>query len=125
MPKPVQPAPPLQATTLASVPGHYLFAAWQNLSIVVWVRQADLSAVLKLAAISQQMQERHPRGHSSISCVLNGVGGPAPDAAAALGRLMNGPGADRVCTAVVIEGEGFWASRMRSAITNMQLSNTG
>jgi hypothetical protein len=46
------------------------------------------------------MLERHPHGHSSISIVLNDVGAPAPDAAALMGRLMNGASAKGICSAV-------------------------
>jgi hypothetical protein len=105
-------------------PDAYCYRAWQNLSIGVWVGQATLPAVKGLLDVGRQMVTRYPEGHSSIVFILDKIPAPTPEGRELLTRIFAG-GSALTCTAVILEGSGFWASGLRSMIGNTHRSASG
>jgi hypothetical protein len=90
-----------------------------NLMIAVWWWQATGSAVQRLFPIVEVLNQEYPQGYSHIHIVKDKAPIPTSEARAGFLRLMGHPALGHV--AVVIGGQGFWASAMRSAITGMQI----
>jgi hypothetical protein len=105
--------------------GRFRYSRWRNLSIGVWAGQATLAAVQRVGRISQLMVKDYPHGHSNVAFVLDGVPAPTPEAQGAFSRVFDERNSDLSCTAIVVEGTGFWASSMHSAITGMRLAASG
>jgi hypothetical protein len=107
-----------------SEPGRFRCCLWHNISLLIWTDQATLEAVKKLKRVTELLIERYPSGHSNVSFVLNGVRPPTPEARAAFAHAFN----DRVsmlrCMTTITEGDGFWASTLRSAITSMRMESS-
>jgi hypothetical protein len=87
--------------------------------IAVWWSQATGSAVQRFLPIVEGLSQKYPQGYSHIHIVKDKAGIPTPEARAGFLQLMSEPALGHV--AVVIGGQGFWASAMRSAITGMQI----
>jgi len=71
------------------------------------------------------MVKNYPKGHSNVSFVFDGTPAPTPDAQAALTRAFDERNSDLSCTAIVVEGTGFWASSMHSTMTGVRLAASG
>jgi hypothetical protein len=105
-------------------PGQFYAAYYRNLSIVVWAGGADGAAVKRVRGISQLLIGRFPDGHSNVSIVLNGVPPPTDEARQAFNYIFDGRVSDLRCMAVVLEGDGFWASALRSTVTGLRNAAT-
>jgi hypothetical protein len=117
--------PRLELKLLDFEEGRFRYSRCQNLTIGLWAGQATLDAVQRVASVSQRMREEHPEGHSSVVFVLDGAPAPTPEAQAAFAHVLDDRQTDLSCTAIVVEGQGFWASRIRSVITNARLAAAG
>jgi hypothetical protein len=117
--------PRLGLSMLDCEPGQFRYNSYRNLTIGLWAGQATLDAVLRVAQISERMREAHPEGHSSVVFVLAGAPAPTPDAQAAFAHVLDDRTTALSCTAIVVEGDGFWASGIRSAITQARLAAAG
>lgn len=113
-----------RATLFDHEPGQFYAAHYRNLSIVVWVGGADGASVQRVRGISQLLIGKFPDGHSNVSIVLNGVPPPTDEARAAFNHIFDGRVSDLRCMAVVLEGEGFWASALRSTVTGLRNAAT-
>lgn len=102
-------------------PGHFCCSTWQNVSILIWADRATREALARIQRVTRRMIETYPGGHSNVAFVLDGVKPPTPEAREIFTRLYNERVSNLKCLAVVLEGSGFWASTLRSSITNMQL----
>jgi hypothetical protein len=105
-------------------PGHFCCSVWQNVSILIWADRATKEALVRIQRVTKHMIERYPKGHSNVAFVLAGVKPPTPEARAIFTHLYNEGVSDLKCLGVVLEGDGFWASTLRSSITNIQLEAT-
>jgi hypothetical protein len=114
---PSQRSPGIALETLASERGRCVFLAYKNITIAVWTGQADLAAAQATERAARIMAARYRAGRSVVSFILDGVPGPTPEAGELLTRLM-GQRESLACIAYVLEGSGFWASGLRSMITN-------
>ena len=103
--------------TLAVEPGRCAFYAHKNITIGVWTGQADLRSAQATEGVARTMAARYPAGRSYVAFVLDGLPGPTPEATQVLTRVM-GQREGLACLAYVLEGEGFWASGLRSMISN-------
>jgi hypothetical protein len=110
------PGGPLEILT--SEPGRCVFFAYKNITIAVWTGQADLAAANALERAARIMASRHRAGRTYMAFVLDGLPGPTTEATQIFTRLV-GQGDGLGCLAYVVEGSGFWASGLRSMITNM------
>ena len=111
-------------TVMRGVPGRCHFNAYKNVSIAVWVGQGNLDAIQLAAEVGREMAARHPRGHSSVHFILDGLPGPTPDAQPLFNKAV-GARTDLACLAVILEGSGFWASGLRSLINNTHREENG
>jgi hypothetical protein len=103
--------------TLCVEQGRVHFGAYKNITISVWVGQANIPAVQAAQRATTEMASRHPNRHSAVSFVIDGLPGPTPEAMPLFSRLL-GERNGRACTVIVLEGSGFWASGLRSMISN-------
>jgi hypothetical protein len=116
--------PPISSSPVCVVPGVFHYNSWKNVSIGVWVGQATLAAVEKLMSFGKEIVQLYPDGHSSVVFILDKLPAPPVDAREALGQLFAARSA-LACTAVILEGSGFWASGLRSMIANTHRTATG
>ncbi len=107
-------------TVLDAEPGHFLFAAWKNVSIFIWRAQATGMAVLRLARATDPVYAAHPEGVSNIHVVPAGTDLPTAEAQREMLALMKSRADRRACMVVVLGGSGFWASALRSFITSVR-----
>ena len=117
-------APSASPFVLHCEPGAYQYTAWKGISIGVWVGQATLNAVKGLLTLGQEMHDRHPEGHSSIVFILDKLPAPPPEARELLSRIFSAR-SKLACTAVILEGSGFWASGLRAMIGNTHRAADG
>lgn len=110
-------SPTLETTPLWAEHGTVAYDLWQNISIGVWIGQATLSAVKSVFTMSERMAVDFPMGRSSVVFVLDQVAAPTAEARVELDKVYASPGL--ACTAIVLEGSGFWASAIRSMSANL------
>lgn len=106
---------------LHTEPGQHAFYTWQNIMITCWSQRATGPAIEKVAQYRERMDREHPEGVSVIYLIANEAGLPTPEARAGVRELMARFSRKRACLAILIEGEGFWASAMRAAITGVRV----
>jgi hypothetical protein len=112
----------LQRASLLDIdPGRFRYSAWRNITIGVWANQATGEAAQRIVRVSKFMTREHPEGHSSIVFVLDGAPAPTPEANEIFGTLYDPRVSGLACMSIVVEGGGFWASRIRSTITSLRM----
>jgi hypothetical protein len=111
-----------QAVTLDLDPGRFRFSVWQNVSITIWTAQATMQAGHRILKLSRELSRKFPDGRSQVMIVA--AGAPAPDdATTELLKEIYDPNVSRIlCIAAVLEGQGFWASGIRSRMTKMRIA---
>ena len=118
-------SPPQDLTLLELELDRFRYNRYQNVSIGVWAGQAQLESVRRVQGISRHMIEAYPGGHSSIVFVLDGAPAPTPEAQAGFATMMDPNKSALACIAVIVEGQGFWASGIRSSITQARIASPG
>jgi hypothetical protein len=113
------------ASLLDLDPGRFRYSAWRNLTIGVWAGQATQDAAERILRVSKLMASQHETGHSSVVFVLDGAPAPTPEANEIFAKVYDDKISDLSCMAIIIEGGGFWASRIRSTITSLHMSKPG
>src|SRR5262249_50350085 len=101
------------ASLLDLDPGRFRYSAWRNFTIGVWAGQATQEAAERILRVSKLMASQHDTGHSSVVFVLDGAPAPTPEANEIFAKVYDDKVSDLSCMAIVIEGGGFWASRIR------------
>jgi len=114
-----------QTSLLDIDPGRFRYSAWRNISIGIWASQATAEAAERVLRISKHLAKLHPGGHSNIVFVLDGAPAPTPEANEVFAKIHDSKVSDLACMAIVVEGGGFWASRIRSSITGVRLASPG
>jgi len=111
-----------RAVTLELEPGRFRFSVWRNISVTMWTGQATIEAGHRILKLSRQLTREFPEGRSQVMIVKAGT--PAPDdATTELLKDIFDPSLSRiVCIAAVLEGDGFWASGIRSRMTKMRIA---
>ena len=111
-----------RVTTLDLDPGRFRLCVWQNISVTLWTDRATLDAGRRILKIGRELAQRFPQGRSQV--MLIAARAPAPDAATSelLAEVYDPERSGIVCIAAVLEGEGFWASGIRSRMTNMRIA---
>jgi hypothetical protein len=110
--------------TLATVQGRCHFSLYRNIAIGVWVAQADKAGAEAALNVAKTMAERCPDGHSSVAFLLDGLPGPDPEAMPLLTKLW-AKRPNLACSAMILEGSGFWASGLRSMVNNSRREGGG
>jgi hypothetical protein len=123
-PAPSEPPDAAELELVDSEPGRFRVAVWHNVSFLLWSDQATQHAVQKLRRVTQLLIARNPRGHSNVSFVLKGVAPPTPEARVAFAQAFNDRRSTLRCMTTITEGDGFWASTMRSAVTSMRMASS-
>jgi hypothetical protein len=102
-------------------PGRFRFSLWRNVTITIWTAQATLEAAERILRLTRALSREFPQGRSQVMIVADGA--PAPDQATSevLAEIYNPQVSRIVCIAAVLEGSGFWASGIRSRMTNMRI----
>lgn len=95
------------------------FYGWRNIVIACWSKQATGPTMQRLARVREKIDREHPEGVSVVYLIANGAGLPTEEARAVAGELMERYRDKRATLAVVVFGEGFWASAMRAANTGV------
>lgn len=124
MPNPVLSSTSEALETLVVERGRCHFSVYRNITISVWVGQANVAAAQAALRAGKEMARRHPQGHSAACFVLDGLSGPTPDAQPLIAKVL-GQRADLKCAAIILEGSGFWASGLRSMINNTHREANG
>ena len=105
-------------------PGRFRYSVWRNITIGVWADQATGEAARRIIAISRSMAKNHSAGHSNVIFVLDGAPPPTPEANQIFAQIHDQKVSDLACMGIVVEGSGFWASAIRSAITGVRMSTS-
>jgi hypothetical protein len=117
----VPPPPRAELELLASVRGEYAFYRWHNVTLCVWLATATLGGVTRLATLDAENAESLPGGVTAIHWLESGVGLPSAEVRASLRNTAEGHRNHLHCLGVVLNGGGFWASALRSALTGITL----
>lgn len=96
-----------------------VIASWRNVAIVVWGAQATLPSVRKVGAMTADLVKTYGK-ISFVQVIPDNVPLPTPEARTALLKQTERGMPFLACLASILSGEGFWASAMRSYITNVQ-----
>jgi hypothetical protein len=115
------PDPANELVLLDAEPGHFGAFSWSNIMIMRWLQGGTGPTLERVARVREQMDGQHPEGVSVVYLVAASAGLPNPEARAAVGEMLARYRERRACLAVVFEGEGFWASAQRAAVTNVRM----
>ncbi len=106
---------------LDSEPGAFSVFGWQNLTIVIWARQATGATVARLAHVTEAKAREFHEGFSNVHIVKNGAGMPTPEARDGFVKMMAKHSAELACVGTVLLGSGFWVSALQSVTTGMRM----
>ena len=106
---------------LASERAAYAFYRWENVAINLWASQPDARAVDLLGKLTERSAQECPNGIASIHWIANGAGLPTPEARSQLAEIAKRWDRHLLCVGVLLRGDGFWASAVRSALTGIVL----
>jgi hypothetical protein len=101
--------------------GHFAAYGWGNILFLRWWQGGTGPTLERVAHIRERLDGEHLEGVSVVYLVAASAGLPTPEARAAVGQLLARYRDRRACLAVVFEGEGFWASAQRAAVTNVRM----
>jgi hypothetical protein len=106
---------------LASERAAYAFYRWENVAINLWASQPNAPAVQTLAKLTERSAQECPNGIASIHWIAQGAGLPTPEARAQLAEIAKRHDKHLLCVGILLRGDGFWASAVRSALTGIVL----
>lgn len=110
---------------LHAVPGTCAFRRSGNVVAHVWRGQMTDDIARRFVEVNEVVLRAHPEGVSFVSWIQEGAALPTPGARKITSEIMARYSSVIACIAVVMEGSGFWASAMRSAITGIGLLAKG
>lgn len=93
-------------------------ASFSNIGFVYWGAQATVGSVRKMGAMSARLIQDHAT-ISIVQVIPDDAPLPTDDAKELLLRMTEAGGSSIACLAYVMSGDGFWASAMRSYLTNV------
>lgn len=111
----------LRPETVEIDPGRFRYSLWENVSIGVWQNQATASAAERIHELSLRNAKRFPHGYSNVVFIMAGAPAPTPEGSKILARFYEQGATSIACIGIVLQGEGFWASGMRSMVLNMRM----
>jgi hypothetical protein len=110
-----------ELVSLDAETGHFAAYGWANILFLRWWQGGTGPTLERVARIRERLDGEHPEGVSVVYLVAASAGLPTPEARAAIGQLLARYRDRRACLGVVFEGEGFWASAQRAAVTNVRM----
>jgi len=121
IPKNIGAALPDGLTVLDSDPGEFAVCRFRDVLIVAWPKRAAAASVARLKIASMEVN-RSPRPvAASVHIVGEGAEIPSADARAGFMDLMKNHSRPARCMSVVLGGNGFWASALRSVVLGMRM----
>lgn len=112
---------PAGLTILDSEAGEFAVCRFGDVLIVAWPRQASAAAVGRLKVVSVAIN-RGPRPvAASVHMVGEGAAIPSAEARAGFIDLIQNHGRPARALSVVLGGNGFWASALRSVVLGMRM----
>jgi hypothetical protein len=108
-------------TTFDAEPGKFYLAHWFGISISIFAGQADAAFLRRAGLMNEHWKKHYPTKRTNVTFLLNGVPLPTPEARAAFEVQRRGT-MGIVNFGIVVEGDGFWASALRSTITGISLA---
>lgn len=109
-------------TLLAAKPGRFCTGYYRGVSLIYWHDQATKDAIESIRTLTRHMIQANPEGHSNVAFVRDGVPAPEPELRDLFSHVFDGKITDVRCVAIVVEGGGFWASSLRTAITGISMA---
>jgi hypothetical protein len=106
---------------LDAEPGHFGVYSWANIMIARWLQGGTGPTIERVARVRELMDGQHAVGVSVVYLVAASAGLPTAEARAAVGQMLARYRERRASLALVFEGEGFWASAQRAAVTNVRM----
>lgn len=100
-------------------PEQFSFGIYRNLLVAVWSAQGTAPAVARLDAVAKQVSRACPYGFSAVHLIPDGVSLPDAEARTAFRQMLQVYAAELACVAVVVGGDGFWASAFRAMVTSI------
>jgi hypothetical protein len=98
--------------------GGVVIASWRNVGVIFWGSQATIEAVRAIGAMGAELLKAHGQ-LSMVQVIPDNVPMPTDDARAALLKLTSIATPNMASAVFVLSGDGFWASAMRSFLTNV------
>jgi len=110
---------------LHAVPGTCAFRRSGNVVVHAWRGQMTDTIAERFVQINEGVILQHPEGISFVSWIQEGAPLPSSGARRIVSEVMGEYSESIACVAVIMEGSGFWASAMRSAVTGIGLLAKG
>jgi hypothetical protein len=113
---------PMDIVPSTIIPGTFAAYLWKNVVIATWFRPLSMAELPQFEAGCKARCAEHPEGMSVINIMVpGGKSMPTAEARAELGRIMREYEAFSAEVAVIIPGDGFWASALRGLITALSM----
>jgi hypothetical protein len=104
---------------------NYHVATWDRVLIEVLMEGVTIEALKARLDAHRKLYDKYPDRVLSLSVVPAGVNLPDSELRKESGRVVKMLAPRTQVIVVVLEGEGFWASAARSALTGIQLLAPG
>lgn len=104
-----------------SVTKDHAIGEWRNVLLTGWRGDITVDALEVTRVASHDLHTRHPAGLVVFNLVRTLI--PVPDAPVRrkASSVLGETGGHVLCTATVIEGEGFWVSAARAVVATITL----
>jgi hypothetical protein len=103
-------------------PNEFAFCTFRNLAVVVWQSRATGPALERLSTVTRGVMREFPEGFSVVHIAKPSAGMPSPEARAGFVKLLQMSTPELACAALLIGGDGFWASSLRGLATGLWLA---
>jgi hypothetical protein len=122
---PTQPSSSLgfELEILDEKPGAFAFATWLNVALFVWTARADDEAAGRFERAIVKVSRLYPNGRSIVSIIGENLPLPSDRMRSACIDLLTKPSPGLACIAVVVQGDGFSASTLRSFHTGLRFES--
>lgn len=103
----------------------YVVATWRNLLLMMWTKNVSVDGLDLCARAGETIQARTPNQQVAVSITLPNVPIPDDTTRARASRLLESTANQVLASVTVLEGEGFWLSAGRMAMTAMTAFTRG
>ncbi len=97
----------------------FVVATWRNLLLMVWTKNVSVEGLEVCARAGETIQRRTPNRQVAVSITLPNVPIPDEPTRARASKLLKDTADQVLASVTVLEGEGFWLSAGRMAMTAM------
>lgn len=94
-------------------------ATWDRVLISIWRDNVEETLMKQAVGELKTLRELHPEGVASFAVLDRGLSLPSASVRRSLPAIVKASENLLTCRAVVLEGQGFWASAFRSLITGI------